>query len=657
MARLPLGVVRPRGWLQRQLELMRDGTVGHLDELSPFLTPDNGWLHPSRNYAGTEHERDRAGWEEQPYWVRGLYPLAVLTGSQSLLKKARAYIESILSSGDGDGYFGPLQNKARVGKNGTSLPDLFPNMLAIDFLIQYHEETGDPRVVPLLTGFFAFCRDLPEERFLAVAPWVGYEQELERFGDARLDIQYRRAGDMLPHIYWLYNQTGERWLLDLARRFFDHIAPHYPARRHPPVYTDPPEDYLDTHVVHFTQRYGYFGVYGQQEDSEFRLAQGEYWYHQHMATWGQHPRGIFCADELIRSGKTDPRQGFETCAILEFAKHFYELGRLSGDTMYADRVEDIMLNHFPVTHDRENKGLHYLTASNLVSLDKEPGHDLFNDHKGMMLPYSPLSRYPTGYRCCQHNAGFGWPWYVQNLWQETADGGLCLWLYGACQVEAEVGAQRAPVSIAETTDYPFNGRVRLEVTAREPTEFPLYLRIPGWCTRTSVTVDGEPFSTPQRGGYILIETLWRHNRVEIDFEMEVTWTRWARTGAATLDRGPLSYSVRIEEQWVPLPTNPDWPSHEVFPTSPWNYALLHPSQQEPRVTLKPGLADQPWSVEDAPIQITVRGRRLPDWGMADHMIAPLPASPVATTEKVEEITFIPMGCARLRVSCLPICDQ
>jgi DUF1680 family protein len=375
-----------------------------------------------------------------------------------------------------------------------------------------------------------------------------------------------------------------------------------------------------------------------------------------MTTWGQHPRGIFSADEMVRSGKTDPRQAFETCAIIEFAKHFYELGRITGDTLYADRAEDIMLNHFPVAHDKEAKGLHYLNASNLVQLSKDPGHDVFNDHKGMMFPYSGLCSYPTGYRCCQHNDGFGWPWYALNLWQATADQGLCLWLYGASHLDAAVGADQQTVQIREETDYPFSGQVQLTVTADEAVTFPLYIRIPGWCTEAVVKVDGDTFATTQTGGYIKIEGEWRDNRVAIDLGMEIGWTRWPRSGAATLDRGPLSYSVKIEEEWTPLLTNPDWPSHEVFPASKWNYALSHPTQQHPSITVKPEVAPQPWTVEEAPIEITLQGKSLDSWGMVDHMIEPLPTSPVVGDGPVQDITFIPMGCARLRVSCLPITD-
>ena len=66
LAKLPLGSVHASGWLRHQLDLMVNGQHGRLEELSSFLEADNGWF-------GTKKE----GWEEQPYWLRGFYPLAV----------------------------------------------------------------------------------------------------------------------------------------------------------------------------------------------------------------------------------------------------------------------------------------------------------------------------------------------------------------------------------------------------------------------------------------------------------------------------------------------------------------------------------------------------------------------------------------------------
>src|SRR5262245_4863476 len=42
---LPLGAIRPRGWLLVQLERQRDGLTGRLDEIYPKVVgPRNGWL-------------------------------------------------------------------------------------------------------------------------------------------------------------------------------------------------------------------------------------------------------------------------------------------------------------------------------------------------------------------------------------------------------------------------------------------------------------------------------------------------------------------------------------------------------------------------------------------------------------------------------------
>ncbi|MFZ2653756.1 MAG: beta-L-arabinofuranosidase domain-containing protein [Victivallales bacterium] len=137
-------------------------------------------------------------------------------------------------------------------------------------------------------------------------------------------------------------------------------------------------------MVHFTQRFQYPGVYYALSHDRRHLELTEYWYAQHMGTWGQQPRGIFGADEQVRPGKVDPRQGFETCGMTEFAKSFYLLGQISGDPIYADRTEDIMLNHFPASQAPDLKGLHYLTASNMPQIDRSwrDGDTVINYDKG-----------------------------------------------------------------------------------------------------------------------------------------------------------------------------------------------------------------------------------------------------------------------------------
>ena len=618
-AKLPLRSVRPKGWLKHQLELMVNGMTGRLIELSSFLKPENGW------FGG-----DKPGWEEQPYWFRGFHDLAVLTGNKRLLDESKRWIEAIFRSQDNDGYFGAEYNRCIVGKNGQKVCDLWPHMIMLDAIISHYEHTRDQRVIPLMTRFFQFCRDLPEELFIP-APKEG-------FGDWKPFIQYSRAGDMLPHIYWLYNLTGKAWLLDLATRFYKHIKP-------------PTDEWLDHHVVHFTQRFRYPGNYYIQSKAAWHLAATEHWYTQHLSTWGQQPRGIFGADERIRPGCTDPRQGFETCGMVEFMKSFYILARITGDARYADRCEDIALNHFPASQTPDLKALHYLTASNQPQLDASENHEYYN--KGRMICYSPHI-----YRCCQHNVAMGWPWYVQNLWQATADNGLVAWLYAASEVTAKVGQEGREVTIDSETEYPFDQHVKMTVKSPSPVAFPLYLRVPRWCRGFRVAVNGQPLDiVAEPATYVRIERVWSAgDTVIIDMPMEVSLTQWPRNGSVTVDRGPLSYSLKIKEKWHRCGGTDEWPEWEVFPTTPWNYGLVidRDNPLESLEVVKKGIvADQPWTIEAAPIKIKARGKRISNWLLENETIAELQQSPVKSDQPEQQITLIPMGCARLRVSCLP----
>ncbi len=428
---------------------MVKGQVGRLPELSKFLADDNGWL-------GTDND----GWEEQPYWFRGFYDLGVLSGDRGIRSESSRWIEAVVASRQEDGYFGPRCMKAVVGKNGKVVCDLWPHMVMLDALRSHWEVARDQRVLDLATGFFRFCANLPEEQFVPPGD--------REFGDWRPFIQWTRAGDMLPHVYWAYNLTGEGWLLDVARRFHEHVAP-------------PEGDWLCTHVVHFTQRFREPGNYYVQSNDPAHLAESERWYDMHMATWGQQPGGIFGADENIRPGKTDPKQAIETCAMVEFNKSFYILGQATGQALYADRVEDIVFNSFPASQTADLKALHYLTAANQPQLDASGDHDYQN--KGHQIDYSPHR-----YRCCQHNVAMGWPYYVEHMWMAGAGNGLVAWMYGPCEVTAKVGSGQE-VTICEETDYPFDTSVRMRISTSGAVKFPLYLRMPRWCPRVAVKVN------------------------------------------------------------------------------------------------------------------------------------------------------------------------
>jgi hypothetical protein len=184
LVKLPPRSIRPEGWLRRQLELLAEGMTGRLPEISPWCNvKTSAWANPRGE--GTHP------WEELPYWLKGFVSLGYALGDERILNEAKAWIDGALASQDADGWFGPRENK--------KTPDIWPNMVLQNALQTHHEATGDPRVLPFLLKYSRWILELPSEKLLP-----GSWQKL-------------RGGDQLATIYWLYNRTGEPWLLDVAK--------------------------------------------------------------------------------------------------------------------------------------------------------------------------------------------------------------------------------------------------------------------------------------------------------------------------------------------------------------------------------------------------------------------------------------------------------
>lgn len=180
---LPLGAVRPEGWLKIQLQNMADGMTGHLDELVPDLMGDrNGWL-------GGDGDK----WERGPYWIDGLVPLAYLLDDAGLKAKAQMWIEWTLQSQREDGFFGPDDDLPNVdGLQRDRTHDWWPRIVALKFMKQYYDATGDKRVIDFMTKYFHYqLEELPEHPLGTWSYWA-----------------VERGADNIYVVYWGHLQTS-----------------------------------------------------------------------------------------------------------------------------------------------------------------------------------------------------------------------------------------------------------------------------------------------------------------------------------------------------------------------------------------------------------------------------------------------------------------
>lgn len=622
LLKLPIGSIKPQGWLRRQLELQAAGQLGRLQEISPFLKWEgNGWIDPQ----GTR------GWEELPYWLKGYGDLGYVLGDQKIIAGARRWIDGILAAQQPDGWFGPtplrtaFKPKPAAGRpapQGT--PDMWPHMPVLDALQSYHEFSGDARVIEFMTRYFRWQNSLP-------AAWFGggYWPRM-------------RFGDNLQSVYWLYNRTGDPWLLDLARKIHENMA-------------DWTSGVPNWHNVNIAQCFREPAQYWLQAGAAKCLDAAERNYQQVMGPYGQFPGGGFAGDENCRPGHGDPRQGIETCGIVEFMHSFHLLTRITGNPLWADRCEEIALNSLPAALTPDLKALKYLTCANQVQLDrknKAPGIQ----NSGTMFAYSP-----HGYRCCQHNHGMGWPYQAQELWLATADGGLCTSLYAPSEVQAKV-ADGTEIRVVEQTDYPFGDQVRLQFSLPKAVSFPLWLRVPGWCEGATATINGQPVEMSVRPlSYAVLARTWADGDVLVlRLPMQVRVRTWEKNkSSVSVHYGPLSFSLAIQERWERYGNHKAWPEWEVFPASPWNYGLVL-DRNQPARSIQVERADgpvpaQPFALQHVPLRLKAKAKKIPNWQLDRFgLAAVLQPSPVLSDEPEETVSLVPMGAARLRIASFPV---
>ena len=634
--KLPVGSISPKGWILKYLELQRDGLTGHLGEISAWLDKkNNAWF--SGNGKG-DH-----GWEEVPYWLKGYGNLAYVLKDQRMIDETKLWIEKVFESQQPNGYFGPKLSEEDILRRKSDLQDLWPNMLMLWCLQSYYEYSNDQRVLSFMSKYFKWQMTVPDQKLLKTY-W-----------------ENSRGGDNLYSIYWLYNHVGEKWLLELADKIHRNTADWAQSNNLP-----------NWHNVNIAQCFREPATYFMQSKDSAGLFATYNDFYLIRKVYGQVPGGMFGADENARDGYDDPRQAVETCGMVEQMVSDEILAGITGDPMWADHCENVAFNTYPAAVMPDFKGLRYLTSPNMVVSDNKD-HAPGIDNAGPYLMMNPFSS-----RCCQHNHAMGWPYYAEHLWMATPDNGVVAMLYNSSEVDVKVGdGKNENVHLKQTTHYPFDQMIKIEVNTNKEVRFPLYLRIPSWCSNAKIIVNGNPQPVSlDSGSYARIDRLWSQGDViQLSLPMTLKKDTWAQNkSSVSINYGPLTFSLKIGEsyqkveskmsaqegsKWQENVDQSKWPSYNLYPSSLWNYGLLiedSPLEEQFEIIKRQWPAnDFPFTQETVPFSLKAKGKLIPEWMLDKNGLCDvLPQSPVKTATMVDEIELIPMGAARLRISSFPV---
>jgi len=635
---LPIGAIRPQGWLKEQLNRMRTGMTGHLDSIYPQVAGQrNGWLGG-----------DGDVWERGPYWIDGLLPLAYIMNDAELKKKIKPWIEWTLQSQKPNGYFGPdTDREPEEGLQRNNSHDWWPKMVMLKVMQQYYSATGDKRIIPFMTNYFNYqLKELPNH---PLGNWTFWGEQ--------------RGGDNLMMVYWLYNITGDPFLLELGELIHEQTFNWTDVFLH--------QDHLSRqhslHCVNLGQGFKEPVIYFQQNQNPELLEAVKKAVRDMRNTIGL-PIGLWAGDELLRFG--NPVQGSELCTAVEMMYSLESILQVTGDVQWADHLEKIAYNALPTQTTDDFGARQYYQQVNQIKVSRDmrnfvtPHHDTDN-----------LFGELTGYPCCTSNMHQGWPKFTQNLWYATNDNGIAALIYAPSEVSAKVGNGKL-ITVKESTQYPFKETITFTFEfpdREEEIEFPFHLRIPRWCKNPVITINGEGVTAETRQGEIArIDRAWKSNdKVVLRLPMEVSISRWYDGGAA-VERGPLLYALKMNENWQKKTTEPHetkrygkW-YYQVTSDSPWNYALpirnLSKENVEKAfiVETKNMTSDYPWTLQNAPVTIKTKGLRLPGWKEYDGSAGPVSYFLTEQEKDIgneENIELIPYGCSTLRIAIFPVRDR
>jgi hypothetical protein len=363
------------------------------------------------------------------------------------------------------------------------------------------------------------------------------------------------------------------------------------------------------------------------------------------------PDGVPSSNEFL-AGK-DPLHSHETCDISDYTWTLSYMLMATGDAAWADKLERAVFNAGLGAISKDFKNLQYFSGVNQVIATGNSNNN-GHAHGSTWMAYWPCHET----ECCAGNVHRFMPNYVARMWMQDRGGGLVAALYGP-----SVERYNENCVVTESTAYPFDEEVNFAFAMAKPEQMTFSFRIPSWCARASVLINGERYSGAlEPGTFVTVRRLFHEgDQVRVLLPMDVWMRQWERYGVY-VERGPLLYAFPVPEK-VTIDTaryanlgskrspDPAFPALDIRPAGAWNYALRPGGLR----VVKETVSGYPFDEGSVPVKILAPARRVEGWGLQEGRYTPvLPLSgvePAAGKDTV--IRLVPYGCTRLRVTVFP----
>ena len=592
--------IKPAGWLRRQLLIQAKGLSGNLDKVWRDVR-DSAWIGG-----------DAEGWERVPYWLDGFIPLAYLLEDEDMIARAKKYIDAIIAFQKPSGWICPCDDE--------SIPtyDTWAVQLISKVLTVYYECSADERIPEIIYKTLKNYYDLLSSGTVKLFDWGKY-----RWYECFIAIDF------------LIKRYNEEWIKDLAR-ILKAQGTDYSEKV--PLWKRPLTKWtFDTHIVNLCMMIKSEAVSCHILGEEYTdLAE---YFRTVLDTYNGTPVGLFTGDECL-SGRS-PIQGSELCSVVELMYSYEQLYACTGDKKWAERLEVLAFNALPATISDDMWAHQYVQMSNQISCEKFPDRSLFrtNNSEAHLFGLEPH------YGCCTANFNQAWPKFTLSAFMHKGNT-----VVNVLPVPSTLMADGIRIELA--TDYPFVNK--LTYTIDTDKAFTFKVRIPSFAKE--LKVDGcEKYA--EELVFALEAGEKRTVTVEFDTECELTDRPHS---LKTVKCGSLVFSLPIKHEkkmyeYTKKGIERKFPycDYEYIGASPWNYGFDDVKFEINRANV----SDIPFSSENPPVTVSAKVKKIA-WGYEEGFSSVCAKTPKSTEGmgETETVALYPYGCAKLRMTELPMVD-
>ena len=589
--------IKPQGWLKRQLEIQAEGLSGNLHKIWPDIR-DSAWI-------GGKCE----GWERVPYWLDGFIPLAYLLENDEMIATVKKYIDAIVSEQEDDGWICPCEKEKRA-KYDTWAVQLICKTLKV-----YYDCSGDERIPQVIYRVLKNYYEMLKSGESNLFGWGKF-----RWFESFISLNF------------LYEKYKEEWIKDLAKiikeQGFDYNTTTENWKKPSHIWR------MNTHIVNMTMMLKSEAVSHELLGEEYTDNAEKL--REILDRYNGTAFEGFTGDEVL-SG-LDPTKGTELCAVVEQMYSYEEIFAHTGDNKWAERLEVLAFNALPATLSEDMWTHQYVQQVNQIACQKTM----------IMAPWSTNGPYAhtfglePNFGCCTANFNQGWPKFALSAFMHKGDT-----VINSVMLPSVLSDNGVTISLE--TNYPFENKMHYVIDAEK--DFNFVIRIPSFAK--NLKVNGENADVKD------LEFVIKQGKTDIEIEFSATpYFKERPNDLYALQMGSLLFSVPIEyekqmREYTKKGVERKFPycDYQFVPQIPWNYGY---SNENFDVTFK-GISDVPFSQKNPPVTVKANMQQI-NWGLKFpyRSIArktPKSRKPISNVQKIE---LCPYGCARLRMTEMPI---